>query len=68
MKEDLQYETHKKSSLKKGKILTSKKNYLHGRVIIEWNLPDGIKKLKVKVTYYTKSGKAGIKSLKQIYY
>lgn len=58
----------KKSSFKKGEILTSKKNYLHGRVIIEWNLPDGIEKLKVKVTYYTKSGKAGIKSLKQIYY
>lgn len=54
----------KKSSFKKGKILTSKDDYINGKSKVEWYIPQGIKKLKMQVTYYTKSGKAGIKSVK----
>lgn len=60
----------KKNSFKKGKVL-GKKNmsgyYLQGgKTLAEWSVPDGIKLLKMKVTYYTLSGKAGIKSVKNL--
>ena len=51
-------------SFKKGNKFTSKKDFLTGKTNVEWYLPEGLKLIKVKVTYYTKSGKAGIKSLK----
>lgn len=56
-----------KSSFKKGAKFTSN-SYLYGKEEIEWCFPEGPKKLKVKVTYYTKSGKAGIKFQKQKYF
>lgn len=57
----------KKSSFKKGKVLPADKNsyFCNGEVQIGWWVPDGVKNMKVQITYYTKSGKAGIKSLKQ---
>lgn len=60
----------KKTSFKKGKSLdSSKTDYISGKNEVIWNLPDwdlpnGIKKLKVQITYYTKSGRKGIKSVK----
>lgn len=62
-----------KNSFKKGKVL-GKKNmggyYLQdperGKARVEWTVPDGIKLIKMKVTYYTRSGKAGIKSIKNL--
>lgn len=54
-----------KKSFKKGKKFTSKKDYLQGKSLVEWDIPNGIKKLKIKVTYYAKSGKACIRSLKE---
>ncbi len=55
----------KKKWFKKGKVLKTKKdNYITGESTIDWYVPKGIKKLKVRVTYYTKSGKAGIKWVK----
>ena len=56
----------KKTSFKKGKTLTQngQGDYINGKSEVEWYIPSGIKKLKVKVTYFTKSGKAGIKSIK----
>ena len=53
----------KKSSFKKGKTLKSN-DYIYGTSEVTWTIPRGIKKLKVKVTYSTKSGKAGIISVK----
>lgn len=57
----------KKSSFKKGKVLPADKNsyFCNEKVQIGWWVPDGVKSIKVKITYYTKSGKAGIKSFKQ---
>lgn len=54
----------KKNSFKKGKVLTSTEDYLNGKATVDWNIPKGIKKLKLQVTYYTESGKAGINSVK----
>lgn len=54
----------KKNSFKKGTILTSTEDYLNGKATVEWYIPEGIKKLKMQVTYYTESGKAGIKSIR----
>lgn len=59
----------KNSSFKKGKCLGASKNddglvYISGNALVEWELPRGITKLKAKVTYYTQSGKKGIKSVK----
>lgn len=56
----------KKSSFKKGKVLRTKGNdcYITGKAVVEWVLPKGISKMKIRVTYYTKSGKVGIKSVK----
>lgn len=56
----------KKSSFKKGRILRTKGKdcYITGNALVEWNPPKGISKMKIRVTYYTKSGKAGIKSVK----
>lgn len=56
----------KKSSFKKGNVLNAKKNedYISKKSTVEWYLPSGLKKLKVQVTYFTKSGKAGINSVK----
>ena len=62
-----------KSSFEKGKVL-DKKNmggyYLQdpkrGKARVEWTVPDGIKLIKMKVTYYTCSGKAGIKLTKNL--
>lgn len=58
----------KANSFKKGKILTSKEEEggigVNGKTDVEWDVPNGISKLKIQVTYYTKSGKAGIKSVK----
>lgn len=54
------------SAFKKGKVLQmSKWGYLAENVDVGWWVPDGIKNMKIRITYYTKSGKAGIKSLKQ---
>lgn len=56
----------KRSSFKKGKVLRSKGkySYITGKAVVEWVLPKGISKMKLRVTYYTKSGKVGIKSIK----
>lgn len=60
------YDKLKKSSFKAGKILPSSGNdYLTGKADVGWSLPDGIKKMKVQITYYTKSGKPGIISLRK---
>lgn len=57
----------KKSSFKKGKILTSDADMpLMGKAYVLWDAPKGIKKLKVQVIYYTESGKAGIKSVSKV--
>lgn len=57
----------KKSSFKKGKILTSDADsHLMGKAYVLWDAPKGIKKLKIRVTYYTESGKAGIKSVSKV--
>lgn len=58
----------KEKSFKKGKVLTSKEEDgefgVSGETDVEWEIPSGITKLKICVTYYTKSGKARIKSVK----
>lgn len=54
----------KRNSFKKGKTLKSTDDYITGKSTVEWSIPKGIKKLKVRVTYYTKSGKSRIKSIK----
>lgn len=54
-----------KNSFKKGKTLVSlDDDWINGKSEVEWYIPKGITKLKMKVTYFTKSGKAGIKSVK----
>ena len=54
-----------KNSFKKGKTLVSLDDeWINGKSEVEWYIPKGITKLKMKVTYFTKSGKAGIKSVK----
>ena len=56
--------TIKKTSFKKGKVLSLDADMpLMGKAYVAWDTPKGIKKLKVQVTYYTESGKAGIKSV-----
>ena len=57
----------KKSSFKKGKVLPADKNsyFCNGEVQISWWVPEGVKSMKVQITYYTKTGKAGVKSFKQ---
>ena len=54
-------------SFQKGKILQSNWAAIRsgGDVEIGWWPPDGVKSMKVEITYYTKNGKAGIKSVKQ---
>ena len=55
----------KKSAFKKGKVLSSKDDeFLYGKAEVDWSLPSGLKKCKVQITYYTKSKKAGIRSVK----
>lgn len=55
----------RKSDFKKGVVLTSN-DYIYGYdgFDVYWDIPNGLKKLKVQVTYYTESGKAGIHSIK----
>ena len=57
-----------KNSIKAGKELsatgiTVKKNYT-GMMVMNWGVPKGIKKVKMKVTYYTTKGNSGIASFK----
>lgn len=58
----------KKNLLKKGKSLSPADSdgnvWISAKAYVDWELPNGIKKLKVRVTYYTKSGRKGIKSCK----
>lgn len=60
----------KKSSLKKGSVLVRNENdyCLTGNTEVDYQPFDGkgIKKLKIRITYYTKSGKSGIASFKEI--
>lgn len=60
-----------KKSFQKGKILKinsawkkGESPYISGKAGVSWDLPEGISKLKMKITYYTKSGKKNIKSIK----
>lgn len=55
----------KKSSFKKGNILSLnlKKCFpMTGKSTVSWGLPKGITKIKMRVTYYTISGRSGINS------
>ena len=48
-----------KNSFKKGNTITA---YAGSDITaVNWDLPTGLKKIKIKVTYYTKSGRAGIR-------
>ena len=48
-----------KNSFKKGNAITAYAG--SGLTAVNWSLPTGLKKIKMKVTYYTKSGRAGIR-------
>lgn len=58
-----------KNAFKKGNTIKagSVDNYVTGNAGVDWEMPKGITHLKMKITYYTKSGKAGIHSVKTTY-
>lgn len=54
-----------KDSFKKGNVLTSSYGFDSRQIkYVYWQPVKGIKKIKLKVTYFTVSGKAGINSVK----
>lgn len=63
----------KRNAFKKGKVLDSSKNEeglgaIGGDADVDWSMINGLKKLKVEVTYYTESGNVGIESVKKKVY
>ncbi len=62
-----QYTTPKltKGSFKKGRMLSeNKEDYISGKSTVEWSVPNKIKKIKMQITYFTRSGRKGINSIK----
>ena len=55
----------KGSQFKKGQTFAESDDYLNGTSYVTFELPEGMKSLKMKVTFYTQSGKNGIKSVKK---
>lgn len=57
-----------KNAFKKGNVIkVDDDEPLLGEGGVDWDLPDGITMLKMQITYYTKSGKAGINYVKTTY-